>query len=165
MCLSRVFFKHDTDSSRRPRINRGARQINKTQPQNINKNSKQINISEAEEVVTIQIAGEPVIIPDFEITPKPQRQKEAEIIQIPVQIQATQQIITEPKADNEVEEVANEKSSDLTLFSPTSDLFQIKTRAKSDAIQKERFPSWTAIGRTKFRAGNIGSQLGIAENF
>ena len=37
-----------------------------------------------------------------------------------------------------------------------------KTRAKSDAIQKERFPSWTAIGRTKFRAGNIGLQIGGA---
>jgi len=125
-----VFFKHD--DSTRPRNSRGATQTNATQPHSHDKNSQQINNSEAEEVVTIQIAGEPVIIPDFEITPKPQRQKDAEIIQIPVEIQATETIIAEPKADNEIEETAQPKSSDLTLFKPSSDLFHSADRSSHE---------------------------------
>jgi len=130
-----VAFRH-RDSPRQPRINRGAGQTNGTQPQSGDKNSKQINSSQAEEVVTIKIAGEPVIIPDFEISAKPPREN-AEIIQIPVQIQATE-IIAQPKGDKELEKTAQPKSSDLKLFSPSSDIFQKFQTSSVEA--RERTP-------------------------
>jgi len=131
----------------RPRINRGVGQTNRTKPQIGDKNSERIDTGQNEEAVTIDIAGEPVVIPDFERITEPQL-KDGEIIQIPVQIQTTEPIIAQPKVDKRAQETAARRNADLKLFEASSEIFQNfqkSSKENSDRSSKSH-KGWRSSG-------------------
>lgn len=133
-----VAFK-TIEGSPLPGIERGVRQANTSKPQTGDEDVEHLN---NEDVVTIKIAGIPIVIPDFEITAKPQI-KSAE----KVQIETMESIIAEPKIDKGIQEKAAQKTADLQFFSTSSEGFR---NLQNVNFSSNRFPkshqTWRSSG-------------------
>jgi len=135
-----------------PGNERGVRQTNSLKPQaTSDKSIKQIDTGlsgtiEERDVVTIDIGGVPIVIPDFEITAKPQIKVAVKVL--PTQIQTKDPNIAEPKKNNKME--IETLPAEMQYFATSSESFKSLANFQKQPDTIDRFPkshkTWRSSG-------------------